>query len=115
MSENIENITTSDNTFAPNFVNFYPLSHAKFGGNCLVNSNIPVLKKVINLYISYTLDRWSRDLSTDFTLGNCLIRAVKLTKNVDLINMDIVVMVLDSIHVHGFHYQTVAVVKMPLF
>ena len=36
----------------------------------------------MNLYISYTLDWWSRDLNTDFTLGNCLFGSVKLTKNV---------------------------------
>ena len=33
------------------------------------------------LYICYTLDRWSRDLNTDFTLGNCLFGSAKLTKN----------------------------------
>ena len=38
---------------------------------------------VVNLYISYELDTWSRDLNTDFTLGNCLFGAVKLTKNDD--------------------------------
>ena len=39
---------------------------------------------IINLYISYRLDTWSRDLNTDFTLGNCLFGAVKLTTNADL-------------------------------
>ena len=34
-----------------------------------------------NLYISYTLDTWSRRLDTDFTSGNYLFGAVKLTKN----------------------------------
>ena len=36
-----------------------------------------------NLYISYKLDRWTRDLNTGFTLGNCLFAAVKITKNAD--------------------------------
>ena len=40
-------------------------------------------KKVINLYISYTLDKWSKDLDTYFTQGHCLFEAVKLTKNAD--------------------------------
>ena len=40
-------------------------------------------KKVVNLYISYKLDTWLRDLHPDFTLGNCLFGAVKITKNVD--------------------------------
>ena len=52
--ESIENLTTSDNVFELNLVNSYPLSLAEFGGNYLVNINIPVFKKVINLYICYT-------------------------------------------------------------
>ena len=51
--ESIENLTTSDNVFELTLVNSYPLSHAKFGGNCLVNINISVFKKVINLCICY--------------------------------------------------------------
>ena len=30
-----------------------------------------------------TLDKWSKNLHTDFTLGNCLFEAVELTKNAD--------------------------------
>ena len=56
----------------------------KFNGHCLINNkNDPSLGPV-NLYICYTLDRWSKDLDTDFTLGNCLFGSVKLTKNADL-------------------------------
>ena len=52
MSEgSTENITTTDNTFAPTLINFYPLPDAKFNGNCLINSNIFDFRKVINLYI----------------------------------------------------------------
>ena len=36
-----------------------------------------------NFYNFYTLDRWSRDLDTDFTLRDCLFGFVKLTKNAD--------------------------------
>ena len=42
------------------------------------------MKIYSKLYITYELDTWSRNLSTDFTLGNCLIGAMKFTKNVDL-------------------------------
>ena len=42
------------------------------------------LKKVIDLYISYTLDPQLRNVNTDFTLGNCLFGSVELTKNADL-------------------------------
>ena len=41
-------------------------------------------KNIVNLYITFELDAKSRDLNTDFTLGNCLFGAVKLTKNTDL-------------------------------
>ena len=40
-------------------------------------------KCVLNLYITYEIDTWARGLNTDFTLGNSLIGAVKLTKNAD--------------------------------
>ena len=39
--------------------------------------------KAINLYSFYTLNPRSRNLNTDFTLGNCLIGSIKLTKNVE--------------------------------
>ena len=38
---------------------------------------------MVNLYISYLLNEWSKDLNADFTLGNCLFGAVKLTKKAD--------------------------------
>ena len=91
--ESIENITTPDNTFPQTLVNSYPLSHKKLAGNCLINSNTSVFKKVINLHISYTLDPWSSDLNADFRLDNCFFRAVKLTKNADPDKMDTVVIV----------------------
>ena len=40
-------------------------------------------KNVVNLYVSYNLDEWSKDLNTHFTLVNSLFEAVKLTKNAD--------------------------------
>ena len=46
-------------------------------------NNIYIPKKVIDLYISYTLTPWLRHLNTNFTLNNCLFRTVKLTKNAD--------------------------------
>ena len=82
--ESIENKTTSDCNFAPTLINYYPLSDIKFNGHCLItNNNDPSLHAVIS-YICYTLDRWSRDLDTDFKLGNCLFGSVKLSKNADL-------------------------------
>ena len=73
MSEEIiENITKSDSNFASTFVDHYILSDINFNGHCLIN-NIFIPKKVINLYISYTLNPWLRKLNTVFTLQNCLL------------------------------------------
>ena len=55
-----------------------------FNGYCLINNNISITKKVINIYISYILNQLPRNLHTDFTLLNCLFGSLKkLTKNTD--------------------------------
>ena len=36
---------------------------------------------MVEFFVLYELDSWPRDLSTDFTLGGCLVGDVKLTKN----------------------------------
>ena len=48
-----------------------------------MNNIISVPKKVINLYISYTLSPWLRNLNTDFSLNNCFFGSVKITRNAD--------------------------------
>ena len=82
--ESIENITKSDSNFAPTFVDHHLLPDMNFNGHCLIKNNISIPKKLINLYISYTLGPQLRNLNTDFTLGSCLFGSVKLTKNADL-------------------------------
>ena len=47
-------------------------------------SSVSIPKKVINLYVSFTLDPQLRNLNTFFSLGNCLFWSVKLTKDADL-------------------------------
>ena len=69
--ESIENITKSDSNFAPTFVDHHVLPDINYNGHCLIKNNISVPKKVIDLYISYTLGS-----NTDFTLGNCLFGSV---------------------------------------
>ena len=54
-----------------------------FNGHCLIKSNLSISKKVIKLYISYTLCPQLRNSNTNFTLGYCLFGSVKLTKNSD--------------------------------
>ena len=53
--ENIENITKSDSNFAPTFVDYHVLPNITFNRHCLIKTSISIPKKVINLYISYTL------------------------------------------------------------
>ena len=76
---NIENINkSSDSNLAPKFVDHHSLPDINFNGHCLI-SNISVPKKVTNIYIPYKLNPQLTNLNTDFTLGNCLFRSVKLT------------------------------------
>ena len=59
------------------------MSNTNFNGHCLINNNIDISKKAINLYISDILNPWWRNLNTDFTLKNFLSGSVKLPENVD--------------------------------
>ena len=52
--ENIENITKSDNNFAPTFVDHHVLQDINFHGHCLINNNISIPKKLINIYFLHT-------------------------------------------------------------
>ena len=79
--EIIENITKLDNNFAPTFVDPQLLPEMDFNGHCLIKNDISIARKVINLYVSYTLGPQLRNLNTNFTLANCLFRSVKLPKN----------------------------------
>ena len=82
--ESLENITKSNSNFGPNFVHHHILPEMNFNGHCLIKNNISIRKKVINLYISYTLVSQLRVFNTDFKLGDCLFWSVKLTKNAHL-------------------------------
>ena len=77
--ENIKNMTKSDSTFAPTFVDHYLLPNINFNGHCLIKNDFSIPKKVINLYISYTLNPQLRNLNTDFTLGNCLFGSLEIS------------------------------------
>ena len=63
--ENIENITKSDSKFPPTFVDHHALPDIYFNRHCFIKNNISIPKKVINLYISYTLNPQLRNLNTD--------------------------------------------------
>ena len=53
--ENIQNIAKSHGNFTPTFVDYYVLPDINFNEHSLIDNNISIPKKVINLYISYTL------------------------------------------------------------
>ena len=54
-------------------------------GICLKQDSVSFLpQNVTNLFILYKLDILSRNLNTEFKLGNKVFVAVKLTKNIDL-------------------------------
>ena len=82
--ESIEIVTKSESNFAQTFVDHHILPDINFNGHCLIKKNVSIPKKVINLYISYTLGSKLRNLNTDFTLSNCLFGSLKLTKNAEL-------------------------------
>ena len=78
--ENIENITKSDSNFTPTFVDHHLLTGMNINGHCLIKRNIYIPKKVIYLYISYTLCPQLRNSNIN-TLGNCLFGSVKITNS----------------------------------
>ena len=68
--ENIENITKSDGSFAPTFVDHCLLLDTNFDEHCLIKNKISISQKVTNLYISYKLNLQLRNLNTDFISNN---------------------------------------------
>ena len=80
----IKNPYTSEISFASELIDGYPIKKVKYKGICLKQDSVSFIHgNIVNSYISYELDTWSRGLKTDFTLGNCFFGVVKLTKNND--------------------------------
>ena len=48
-------MTKLGSNFAPTFVDPHVLADLNFNRHCLIKNNISIPKKVINLYISYTI------------------------------------------------------------
>ena len=65
--QSIENITKSDTNFSLTVIDHNLLPDMNFNRHCLIINNISIPNKVINLYISYELSRWLRNLNTFFT------------------------------------------------
>ena len=86
--ESIENIIKSESNFAPTFVDHHLLPEMNFNGHCLIKNDISVPKtsnKSTFSLRSYVQGPQLRNLNMDFTLGNCLLGSVKLTKNAHLV------------------------------
>ena len=71
LTEQITTCTATDNSFSPS-INWYGdlSSCLSFKGSCLKQKNTK-------------LDKWSRDLNSNFPLKDCLFEGVKLSKNAD--------------------------------
>ena len=68
--ESVTPPSTTGNSFYWEIIYNYGKGKAKFKEICLKQDSVSIF--VANLYISYKLDTWSRDVNTDFTLGDYL-------------------------------------------
>ena len=75
--EKIKPPTTLDNSPAPKLKWMHNLKTAvEFEGSCYEQDKTTFAhKSVVNRFIVYDLDMWSKDLNKDFTLGDCLLRS----------------------------------------
>ena len=82
--ETITPSSATDNSFDPDLIYIYNKGKIKLKKTCFKQETVSFIhENVINLYISYELDKWPKDLNLNLTLDNCLFWAVKLTKNGD--------------------------------
>ena len=101
--------------FAPNFIDHHVLPDINFNVHCLINNNLSTAKRVINTYISYTLNPWSKNLNLNFTLKNCLFGSIVLTKNTDPGKYKYSGYGIDLIVVQNFHLLMEALEKCHYF
>ena len=84
-AEKLTAFTTSVNSISP-LIKWYKNSNVCFifKWSCLKPTNFTFTPtNIINIFIIYELDIWLRDLTSDFTLKDCLYGSVKLANNVD--------------------------------
>ena len=110
--ESIKTPPISDNTFALKVIDSNWLEKFIFNGNCLIQEKIYFIHdSTVNLYITFELDTWSRDLNWD----NCLVGAMKLTRSVNPDKYGYNGYGLDLKHVQNIHGGVVNGVKTLLF
>ena len=82
--ESIKPPTTSNKMLNPSLDFVGTKARVKFNGDCLKQEKITFNHgKIVNIYIVYEIEK-SVNISSCSTLENCLFRAVKLTKHVDV-------------------------------
>ena len=82
--ESIKPPAASNNSLAPALNYISTKSRLKFDGSYLKQDKVAFFhKKVVNIYIVYEIYLWLFNVGKDFALGNSLVRAINLTKNVD--------------------------------
>ena len=94
-------------------LNYYDTkTRVKFSGSCLKHLKISYTHgAIVNIYIVYELGA-SGSHNNDPTLKSCSLGAGTLTKTSILISIGILVMELDLIEDHVFHFLVVDLVKM---
>ena len=103
--ERINSIKTSDYGMTP-YLSYYDTNkiRVKFDGGFLKQGPVSLFQGgIVNVYIVYEISK-NINISDYPTLENCLFWAVKLTKNADIDNMDILVIELDLIEKEIFHF-----------
>ena len=111
--ETITPYATSDNSLTPLIDHYGSKVRLKFNKDCLKQPNNLTYDygHRVNVYIVYELGASSSNVS-DPTLKNCLFGAVTLTKNANILNMGVLVLVLDFIEDQASHFLVVDLVKM---
>ena len=75
--ESIASPSTTDKSLDPELIYFNDECDLEIKWIYLEGHTVTFLHK--NLYITYKLDKWFKDLNPYFTLGNSLFEATKLT------------------------------------
>ena len=110
----IKSFTVSGSSTAPQLAYTGDKIMVKLKGDYLKQDKVTYSHEpIINIYIVYNLYGFVTNSSA--TLENCLFGAVTLTKNMLLINTNILDMVLDLIQKELFHIQVEALIEMLLF
>ena len=102
--------TISDNSLAPDYIGNKKI--VKFDGGCLKQDRITFTHgTIVNIYIVYEIS-FSDSNNHYLALENSLFGAMKLTKMLILISINILDMVLDLIDVERFHFLLVDLVAI---